>query len=106
MEFPYGLKNSIVTSENVNYENQLVLLLGEKDNENETRGGVRHTPEADEQGLHRLERGKYFYERSKKLAEQGNAKFGWHLHIVPNIGHDFRGMSQAAADFLYKPKND
>jgi len=104
VDFPYGLKNSSINSEKVNFENKLILFLGEKDDENETRGDVRHTPEADEQGLHRLERGKYFFKRSKIIAEQQNADFRWNLHIVPNIGHDYKGMSKAGADFLYKPE--
>jgi hypothetical protein len=56
----------------------------------------------DKQSLHRLERGTYFYKESKKIASELNSEFNWILEIVPNIGHDYKEMSKAAADYLYK----
>lgn len=100
--FPYGLKDSFISSEHVNFNTNLVIFLGEKDNANETRGSLRRSAEVDKQGLHRLERGKYFYCESKKIAAELNADFNWKLEIVPGVGHDYRAMSKAAADFLYK----
>ncbi len=71
---------------------------------NETRGDLRRSPEVDKQGLHRLERGTYFYNESKKIASKLNAEFNYKLVLIPNIGHDFREMSNAGADYLYKVK--
>lgn len=100
--FPYGLKDSITISKNVDFNTNLVLFLGEKDNASETRGSLRRTPEADKQGLHRLERGTFFYHESKRIASELRTDFKWKLEIIPDIGHDYRAMSEAAADYLYK----
>ncbi len=101
-DFPTGLKNSYISEKDIDFSKKLVLFLGEKDDADETRGDLRHSIELDKQGLHRLERGTYFYNESKKIASELNAEFNWKLEIIPNIGHDFREMSKAAADYLYK----
>lgn len=105
--FPYGLLDLEMTEEEleVGFNSKLILLLGEEDNASETRGSLRHSPEADKQGLHRLERGNYFYDESEKIAERLNFKWNWQLEIVPGVGHDYQGMSEAAAEFLYAFSN-
>ena len=55
----------------------------------------------DQQGLHRLERGQYFYDTSKKIATELDADFNWKINIVPNVGHDHRKMGDAAAKILF-----
>ncbi len=100
-DFPTGLKNSYISEKELDFSKKLVLFLGEKDNANETRGDLRRSPEVDKQGLHRLDRGIYFYNESKKIASELNSEFNWILEIIPNIGHDYREMSKAAADYLY-----
>ncbi|MEM8508833.1 MAG: heavy metal-binding domain-containing protein [Bacteroidota bacterium] len=100
-DFPVGLKGSKQSANSVDFSSKLVLFLGERDNANETRGDLRHTPELDAQGLHRLARGKHFYNASKERAATLQKEFYWKLEIIPNVGHDFRKMSEAAADFLY-----
>jgi hypothetical protein len=101
-EFPYGLNESNTSSEKVDFSTNLILFLGEKDDANETRGDLRRSPEVDRQGLYRLERGRYFFNESKKIASKWNSDFNWKLEIVPDVGHDYKGMSKAAADYLYK----
>lgn len=101
-DFPVGLKGSTILVEEIDFASNLILFLGEKDDANETRGDLRRSPEVDIQGLHRLARGKHFYRESKKIALGLNSEFNWSLKIIPNIGHDYKGMSKAAADFLYK----
>jgi len=101
-DFPVGLKNSSSSIEQIDFSTNLILFLGEKDDANETRGDLRHTPELDKQGLYRLARGKYFYQTSKKIADSVDKAFSWKLEIVPGIGHDFEEMSKAAADYLYE----
>ena len=100
-DFPVGLKGSKQSAKSVNFSSKLIIFLGEKDDANETRGDLRHTPELDAQGLHRLARGKHFYSESKKNAATLQKEFNWRLEIIPDVGHDFRKMSEAAADFLY-----
>jgi len=101
-EFPYGLKGTIAKAAAINFNSKLVLFIGEQDNAEETRGSIRHTPEADKQGFHRLARGKYFYKQSKKIAADLHSEFNWKLEVIPGIGHDYKAMSQAAADYLYE----
>jgi len=104
-DFPVGLKNSGIRSKQINFTKKLVLFIGEKDNANETRGELRHTPELDKQGLHRLSRGRYFYRMATKMANESGSAFNWNLEIVPGIGHDYQKMSEAAADYLYRKPN-
>ncbi|MEO1023103.1 MAG: hypothetical protein AAFW89_11225 [Bacteroidota bacterium] len=99
--FPYGLLSLHETAKELNFGANLILFLGEKDDENETRGHLRRSPEVDKQGLHRLERGIYFYHQSKKIAADSNLTFNWKLEIVPNVGHDYRLMSKKAGEYLY-----
>lgn len=100
-EFPYGLEKSNRSSVNVDFSSELIIFLGEKDDANETRGDLRHSPEVDKQGLYRLARGKHFYTESKRTASEMNTNFNWKIKIVPDVGHDYRGMSNAAANYLY-----
>ena len=101
--FPYGLGNSTATAEQVvkAFQANLVVLLGELDNESETRGDLVRTAEVDVQGISRLQRGRYFFQKAMETAEKMNAKFNWKLQVVPNVGHDVQRMSQAAAEYLY-----
>lgn len=80
---------------------RLTLLLGENDNSDEAGGIHLHTPLADRQGLGRLARGQFFFRFGQQRAEAMGAPFAWRLQTVPNVGHDFRAMSHAAARLLY-----
>ncbi len=99
--FPLGLKLTDQGISMVNFSKELVVLLGQRDDANETRGELRHTSALDQQGLHRLARGKYFFRQSKKEAESLGLEFNWKLEIIPRVGHDYRRMSRAAASYLY-----
>lgn len=103
-KFPYGLKGSLATDKQIEkaFRSNLVVFLGEEDNENETRGHLVRSPETDKQGAHRLARGKYFYNKSKVYADSLGTEFNWELKIIPGIGHDYERMSKAAAKYLYE----
>tara|TARA_R110002051_G_scaffold87713_4_gene154473 strand:+ start:8637 stop:9584 length:948 start_codon:yes stop_codon:yes gene_type:complete len=103
-EFPYGLKGTVQSSKKIDYNSKLIIFLGEKDDDNETRGSLRRSPEVDKQGLGRLSRGKYFYNISNEISSKLNKELNWKLEIIPNIGHDYRKMGEAAADYLYHSK--
>ena len=64
------------------------------------------TREVDVQGIHRLARGKYFYEKARQYARELNAAFNWKIVIVPGVGHDYKAMGNAAAKYLYEGKED
>ena len=79
----------------------LTVMLGEADNDSE-RGGIHlHTPLIDQQGTNRLDRGRYFYRFAEERARAMRADFRWTLRTVPGVGHDYRGMTRAAAELLY-----
>lgn len=103
LPLPFGLGGIEVSNDDrvKAFSKSLVLLLGEADNESETRGTMLHTPIADRQGLGRLSRGKFFYRESREAAESLGADFNWRIELVVGVGHDFRLMSQAAAEYLY-----
>lgn len=99
----FGLRGSGVDEAALRraFAQPLTLLLGENDNGDEAGGIHLHTPLADRQGYGRLARGQYFYRFAQQRAAAMGAPFAWTLQTVPNVGHDFRGMSQGAAQLLY-----
>lgn len=74
--------------------------MGELDNAEETGGTFLRSPTADQQGLHRLSRGAFFFNRAKEMAEKLGYPFNWELIIVPGVGHDQRLMGEAAAEVV------
>ena len=100
---PFGIRGTLVTVRSLkkSFKINLVLFLGELDNEHETRGIALHTPFVDQQGLGRLERGRSFYYESRNAAARLKAMYNWHIEVTPGVGHDYRKMSQAAARYLY-----
>lgn len=99
--FPYGLRNIRESVSRLDFSKNFVIFLGEKDDASETRGELRRSPKVDIQGLGRLSRGNYFYQESQKIAIAANLEFNWSIEIVPNVGHDYKAMSQRAAAYLY-----
>ncbi|MBW3567766.1 MAG: hypothetical protein KY410_07395, partial [Proteobacteria bacterium] len=101
--FPYGLENTGMNAEGIRsaFQSRLVVFLGENDDEHETRGSLRETPEANRQGPGRLQRGKFFFANAQAVARQLDAELRWKLEVVPGVGHDYRGMAVAAAEYLY-----
>ncbi len=100
-ELPFGIKNTPLSEEDLksSFKKQLVLFNGELDNENEKGGTLLRSPSADKQGLHRLERGRFFYNAAK--AREMEVTFNWELVIIPSAGHNHRKMGDATAEFLY-----
>ncbi|MCW8855818.1 MAG: hypothetical protein OQJ95_00535 [Kangiella sp.] len=102
--FPYGLKQSPVINKTLDksFQQKLTVLLGEKDDQSETRGHLVRNDVIDEQGTYRLARGKYFFQKAKQLAQGRDYDFNWNIKIIPGVGHDYRAMSKAAARYLYE----
>ena len=102
-EFPYGLKEIAITKENLikSFRSNLVILLGELDNENETRGHLRTTELANLQGSGRFSRGNFFFKNARKESEQLQCEFLWQKKTVKRVGHSSTKMSVAAAEYLY-----
>ncbi|MDN4501298.1 hypothetical protein QX776_02735 [Alteromonadaceae bacterium BrNp21-10] len=83
------------------FSTKLTLLIGEQDNDQETRGTLLHSPITDKRGLGRLARGQYFFKAAQQQAFDMDLPFNWQMKIVPNVGHDYENMSIAAAELLY-----
>lgn len=99
--FPYGIEDMPLTDEDLAgaFAKQVIILLGEKDN-NPNHKVLRHTQQADNQGMNRLERGRYFYNAAKAKAEELGVPFKWQLITVPRVGHNDAGMAAAAARLI------
>jgi hypothetical protein len=100
---PVGLKGTDVTQASLarSFASKLMLLVGEKDDGDEAGGIQIHTPLIDNQGIGRLARGKYFFRDAEERARKLRLPFRWSLEVVPDVGHDFRAMSRAAARALF-----
>ena len=101
--FPYGLKNSSLSINQIQsaFNQHLEIHLGQNDND-PNDPYLRVTPEANLQGAHRLERGRYFINKCITLSNVYNsATFNWVKKEVPNVGHNQVGMANYAAEELY-----
>ncbi len=106
-DFPFGLKEGPIDTVTLKqaFEKKLVLLLGELDNADETGGTFLHSESADQQGLHRLARGQYFFQKAEEMAQELEYDFNWQLIVVPEVGHDQELMGKAAAAYLRKMRD-
>lgn len=100
---PFGVADAPVTVEDLKdaLGRPLVLFLGAEDDADEKGGTLLRSPTVDRQGLHRLARGRSFHRTGEALANRLDTDFAWELRVIAGVGHDFRGMSAAAADYLY-----
>jgi len=101
-EFPYGLKGTPVDEVALRaaFARPMVVLLGEADID-PNHSSLRHTPEADAQGLYRFARGQYFFARAKAVADSMRTAFNWTLATAPGIAHSNKGMAPFAARQLF-----
>ena len=99
--FPYGLKGTVLNEAALRtaFARPLVVLLGEADIDPQHKS-LRHTPEADAQGLYRFARGHYFFTHAKAAAAALNTPFNWTLATVPNVEHSNQGMAPSALQHL------
>ena len=97
-DWPYGFKNTGLTTDDMKryLSLPLVVLLGENDNDPKHHQLV-HNSETDAQGENRLERGRFFFARGAALAEKLQVPFGWKLQTVPGGAHSNSSMAGAAA---------
>ncbi len=87
------------------YATELTILLGENDNTAD-QGFLEQTDRAMAQGNFRLDRGQNLFAAARADAEARNVPFEWRVHIVPGVGHNYRAMSEAAAELLVTLNDD
>lgn len=102
VDYPYGLRLSPAeTQDPQSYFSRVAyIIVGENDTDPNSFN-LRHTPEADLQGLNRLQRAQYFYQESFILANEGGHNYQWQYRQVPNVGHNSDAMAGFAAELLY-----
>lgn len=101
-DFPYGLKGTPADEAALGtaFARRLVVMLGESDTD-PAHPSLRHTPEADAQGLYRFARGQYFFTRAQAAAAARRTPFNWTLVTVPGIEHSNKGMAPWAVRQLF-----
>jgi dienelactone hydrolase len=106
-KYPYGIRNSGVTPEDLRkaFETNFILLLGEMD-VNEDDANLSRSPDALAQGNNRFERGNNFYASAKNEASRLGMVFSWKLTTVPGASHHNAQLAQTAARFLFLKGND
>lgn len=99
--FPYGLENMPLSKEDLAkaFAKPIVIMLGESDTR-QNHKVLRHTPEADSQGLTRFERGNRFFNEAKARAVELGVPFNWQLITVPGVGHSDSKMAATAAKLI------
>ncbi len=102
VEFPYGLKGTAVDAAALRtaFARPVVILLGEADID-PNHAALRHTPEADAQGLYRFARGHYFFAQARLAAASMKTPFNWTLATAPGIAHSNKGMAPFATRQLF-----
>ena len=100
--FPYGLKNSPVTEADVKraFALPVTILLGTADVDPKAKA-LRHTPEADAQGMFRFARGNFYFDHVRAAAGALHTKFAWQLATAPGIAHSDAGMAPFAVKALF-----
>jgi hypothetical protein len=76
------------------------VMVGSEDNDPDDPD-VRHTPEADAQGLNRWARAQHFYQRGQQAAQSLATPFGWTFASVPGCGHSNGCVVPHAAQVLF-----
>jgi hypothetical protein len=99
--FPYGTAQSPISVAKTKQAlaKSIVVQLGQADTDPNS-ANLRHTTQADVQGLNRLARGRYFYNQSFGIAQNLNTAFGWSISEVPGVGHSHTLMAAAAVPFV------
>jgi pimeloyl-ACP methyl ester carboxylesterase len=102
IDFPYGFKKSPLEnlSFSILYSKKLHILVGSADNDPNSPG-LRHNPQADAQGLNRLDRANYFYNYSSDYAQENAIPFQWQITIAPGLNHDYSPAINYAVDLIF-----
>lgn len=102
INFPYGIRKGQLanTSLAIPFSNKLIIHLGLNDTDPNS-SGLRHNTTVDnQQGLFRLERGRYFFDKSQTISQTLNYSFNWEKHEVIGVGHKAQLMANDALKFL------
>ena len=102
VDFPYGLNEGQLSNATLTtaFAKKLIMHLG-LDDVDPNSAGLRHnTVVDDQQGLYRLERGRYFYSTSQTTSQSMLVPFNWEKHEASGIAHDPQGMANDALPYI------
>ena len=96
-EFPFGLKNSPVSSKDIKtvFGKDVFVVLGEADTDT-TSANFQKGPEYSKQGNTRFERGNFYFKYCLETAKRFNAIFNWKLATLPGVAHSNAETAKAA----------
>ncbi len=96
--YPYGLKDSGVSEQNLRrvLQKPVLILLGDQDIDTRS-SSLNRSEGAMLQGEHRFNRGITFMETAMEQAERLQVTLGWRVQRVEGVGHSNSGMAEAAA---------
>jgi pimeloyl-ACP methyl ester carboxylesterase len=101
--YPYGLGTTQRASDadvRKALATPLHLAVGSADTDPNS-SGLRHTAEADAQGLNRFQRANYAFQRAMDQSTALNAPLAWSLHLETDVAHSAVGMGNYALTYLY-----
>ena len=104
VDFPYGIqKGQLPNSDLIKaFSKKLIVHLGKNDTD-ENAAGLRHNTIVDnQQGLHRFERGNYFFTRSNAISQSLNTPFNWEKDEVSGVAHEAQKMANDALEHVLK----
>jgi hypothetical protein len=102
VNFPYGIKKGQLSNTNLTipFSKKLIVHLGLNDTD-PNFPGLRHNATVDnQQGLFRLERGRYFFNISQSISQTLNNTFNWEKQEVIGVGHEAQLMANDALKYL------
>ena len=102
INFPYGLNEGQLSNATLTdaFSKKLIIHLG-LDDTDPNSPGLRHNTVVDnQQGLHRLARGRYFFIKSETTSQNMSAFFNWEKHEVTSIAHDAQAMANDALQYI------
>ena len=105
--FPYGLKNAPINEQQLieKFKYPMTIILGENDTD-PNDSSLRKTEQAMRQGIHRFDRGNYFFDMAKERADQLRVTFNWKIETVPNVGHSNTKIAPVAAQIFISSLNN
>jgi pimeloyl-ACP methyl ester carboxylesterase len=103
--FPYSLVSSKAGEAELRraLSRRFVLLVGEKDEEPDDEN-LNQSSGAKKQGDTRIARGENFFKTANAAAGDLGVKLAWELVELPDVPHDGKTMSDAAAAALHPKK--
>ena len=103
VSFPYGIDNGqLPTTDLITaYSKKLIVHLGKNDTNSDSSTGIRRNGVVDaQQGIHRFERGQYFFNTSQATAQNMEVTFNWEKQEVAGIGHQAQLMANDALQYF------